>query len=319
MKKKITSLLCLITLLFCSMGTAYAVKPGAIVNPNGFPSGAHYNLNIHGKKVGFTCPEQEYYLEITKNVEGSGYSLGDLVKECPDGYVCSETNTPIYGNSIFVPENGIGIEILMQSGKMDGKGKKALALPQNELWAVDPCAVFDGDGAVIQLPPGEYDVYARTLAKPTGNPDLTVTPELISAEDEKGNDLLYLGLITENGFSTPFATFTRNKGKSKAIPITDLFEWSGYVRYFDDIVDDLEQFFKCCSDTDDDGFYDTCVDSVIDPDTGVEICETGDLTDIYCKTYSNEWIFNISDFATYMWNTENNGLKLLQIRFYPRN
>jgi len=40
-------------------GPALAVKPGEDVNPNGFPNGDHYNLNIIGKKDGFNCPEQE--------------------------------------------------------------------------------------------------------------------------------------------------------------------------------------------------------------------------------------------------------------------
>lgn len=46
---------------------------------------------------------------------------------------------------------------------------------------------------------------------------MTVTPELVAAEDENGNDLLYLGLLTGTGFQTPTETFIRNKGKSKAI------------------------------------------------------------------------------------------------------
>jgi hypothetical protein len=38
---------------------AHAAKPGQTVNPDGFPSGEHYNLNILGKKNGFAC-EQQY-------------------------------------------------------------------------------------------------------------------------------------------------------------------------------------------------------------------------------------------------------------------
>ena len=44
---------------FILVGSASAVKPGEDVNPNGFPSGDHYNLNIIGKKQGFNCPDQE--------------------------------------------------------------------------------------------------------------------------------------------------------------------------------------------------------------------------------------------------------------------
>ena len=204
MKTYFMHLMLFFAVLIISSDLAYATKPGEDVNPNGFPSGPHYNLNIHGKKAEFTCPEQKYYMEISVcpgDVCGE-YVVGQLVETCPDGFTCSETSDPIYGNSIFIPENGDGIQIYMQSGKVGGKGNKAATLPQNELWAIDPCAGFDRNGATIQLPPGEYDVYARALAKPTDNPYMTVSPELAAAEDEYGSDLVYLGLLTETGYQT---------------------------------------------------------------------------------------------------------------------
>jgi hypothetical protein len=266
-------------------GAALATKPGKEVNPNGFPSGEHYNLNIIGKKAEFTCPEQEY----------------------------DEYGNPIYGNVVFVPENGEGIEIYMQSGK----GKKAAAI--TKLQVIDPCAGFDGNGATLQLPKNEagYRVYARALAKPTDNPDITTVPSLVAVEDENGNDLIYLGLVTDNGFETPSVTFTRRKGKSKAIDITGLFLWSGEVCYFspDDVNQDPSGYY-CCSDTDLDGLPDVCVEPDI-LDDGTMSCSEGELTPVYCKEYFDEWVFNIGDFVTYLWSTNNNGVKLLQVRFYP--
>lgn len=330
MKKVSFNILIIISILAFIITPALATKPGETVNPNGFPSGPHYNLNIHGKKADFTCPEQEYYMEITECPGGvcGDYSMGQLVESCPDGFVCMETSTPIYGNSIFVPENGEDIKIYMQSGKVGGKGKKAEALPQNELWAIDPCA-FDEDGATIQLPPGEYDVYARALAKPTDNPDMTVTPQLVAAEDEYGNDLVYLGLVTDIGFETPTETFTRKKGKSKAIPITGLFNWTGTVCYMV-----MPEGYSgtatnhCCYDYELDGIYDyCCYDENNDLIYQEDEC-TGDTTGFeegqctiiatYCNEYRDEWVFNIADFVNYLWNANNNGLKLLQVRFYPR-
>ena len=67
MKKKFILCVLLLGVLILSFDSAYAVKPGEDVNPNGFPSGPHYNLNIHGKKDGFNCPEQQYYLEISQS------------------------------------------------------------------------------------------------------------------------------------------------------------------------------------------------------------------------------------------------------------
>ena len=53
---------------------AYATQPGQTVNPNGFPSGEHYNLNILGKKDVFAC-EQQY----------------------------GDQGNPVYGSVVFVP------------------------------------------------------------------------------------------------------------------------------------------------------------------------------------------------------------------------
>jgi hypothetical protein len=36
-----------------------------------------------------------------------------------------------------------------------------------------------------------------------------------------------------------------------------------------------------------------------------------------CRSYTNYWVFNIADFVEYLWQLDNNGLKLLQVRFYP--
>jgi hypothetical protein len=331
MKKKFMLYVLLTGVLVISFGSAYAVKPGEDINPNGFPSGPHYNLNIHGKKDGFNCPDQQYYLEISQCPESGCmyYYVGQLVETCPDGFNCVETSVPIYGNSIFVPLTGEGIEIYMQSGKVNGKGKKAEALPQNELWAIDPCAVFDGDGAIIQLPPGEYDVYARALATPTDNPYMTVTPELVGAEDEDGSDLIYLGLLTDNGFQNASDTFTRKKGKSTAIPITGLFNWTGQVCYFDMPVDYTGDVTNhCCYDSNGDGIYEYCCfdengNGTYESDecNGDAVVSSGGVIQCnelptYCNDYTDEWIFNVADFVNYLWNTDNNGLKLLQVRFY---
>jgi hypothetical protein len=331
MKKYFIYFMLFFAILVLCFNSAYATKPGEYVNPNGFPSGQHYNLNIHGKKAEFNCPEQQYYMEITGCLDDicGEYEEGQLVENCPDGFTCIETSVPIYGNSIFVPENGKGIQIYMQSGKVGGKGKKAEALPQNELWAIDPCAGFDGDGAVIQLPPGEYDVYARALATPTDNPNMTVTPELFAAEDEHGNDLVYLGLLTGDGFQTLKDTFTRRGGKSTAIPITGLFNWTGMVCYTE-----LPEGYTgaetthCCNDYDSDGIYDYCCsDENGNLSYEQEECSgdlsgfvVGECTEIqtYCNEHTDAWIFNIADFVNYLWNTDNNGLKLLQVRFYLR-
>lgn len=286
MHKTVLGVIAVLVIFSFTVSSALATKPGDEVNPNGFPSGEHYNLNIIGKKDGFTCPDQEY----------------------------DEFGNPVYGNVVFVPENGEGIEIYMQSGK----GKKAEAV--TELQVIDPCAGFDSDGAVIQLPKNEagYRVYARALAKPTDEPDIKIMPELIAVEDENGNDLVYLGLVTENGFETPSVSFTRKKGKSKAVEITGLFLWTGTVCYLSEPLEYEDTRELCCIDLTGDGIFDECVDATVDPDTLVSSCPE-DYTSLlgYCHEFTDEWVFNIGDFVTYLWNTDNNGVKLLQVRFYP--
>ncbi len=276
-----------IGIFFCA-GNAMATKPGKEVNPNGFPSGDHFNLNIHGKKEGFNPPVQEY----------------------------DENGESIYGNSIFVPENGENIEIYMQSGK----GKKTADV--TELQVIDPVSHFDGDGAMLQLPNNNkgYRVYARVLAKPTDDPEMTVTPSLSAVEDEWGNDLLYLGMVTDDGFeSANGITLERTRGKSKAVEITGLFEWTGDVCYFSAPADGSSYTLNqtCCIDADHDMVYESCEEPLVTD--GISSCgaEGYELLSVYCQSYLDAWVFNVADFVEYLWNIDNNGSKLVQIRFYP--
>ena len=271
---------CLVLMIFAFLAfEVSAANPG-----NGFPSGPHYNLNIIGKKAGFSCPEPE--LDLSGN--------------------------PVYGNVVFVPENGKSIQLLMQSGK----GAKAAAI--TELQATDACAGFDGDAAVIQLPKNDagYRVFARALAKPTETPEIQIAPSLVMVQDEAGKDLVYLGLVTSSGFQTPYASFTRNKGKSTASDITGLFQWTGEVCYFSAPDGTYQTGEICCIDQDLNGIYEDCELPTIVSD--ITTCPTGySLLPMYCKAYVNEWVFNIGDFVEYLWSLDNSGVKLLQVRFYP--
>lgn len=256
-------------------------------NPNGFPSGPHYNLNIHGKNADFTCPPPEY--------DPLNPSL------------------QVYGNSIFVPENGEGIEIFMQSGK----GARAAAIPS--LQAIDWCAAaFDGDAAVIQLPKNDagYRVYARALAKPTDEPFMTIVPSLYMVQDEFGNDLVFLGTLDGSGFTMPDGTFVRKKGQSKAVDITGMFEWTGEVCYFTPIEGSTPTQV-CCIDADGNGVYEDCEAATILADGSLSCPANYGLVAAYCVVYEDAWVFNIADFVEYLWTVQNNGLKLLQVRFYP--
>lgn len=215
---------------------------------NGFPSGPHFNLNIHGKKDNFTCPAAKY--EVT-NSGTSGVPVGTIVEgSCPAGATCQQ----VYGNVIFVPRGwGNGpIEILMESGR---KGPKSNP-DTTELEVTDWCTKdLDGDAAVLRLPKDldGYAVYARILGKPGdgGDPTFKFTSrELALVEDEFGNDLLGLGLITETGIVdfagnelTRWDTGTKGKGVQKAKNITEIFEFTGQVC----AINDQDAF---CADAD---------------------------------------------------------------------
>lgn len=300
MKKvcKIVSLV--ITMLIFLTGSSFATAPGADVNPNGFPSGPHYNLNIIGKKDTFTCP----------------------------AYLCDYVTDPdCIANVIYVPAVSTDpFEILMESGT-----KKSSVTELNVTdWCAEP---FDSDGAVVQIPSATYKVYARALAKPTYDPNIAILGNSLSyVTDEDGNDLYYLGSFTKDCVTTPDipqCTFTRTKGKSKATDITALFEFSGDICYFNQTgycdpanPSSCPATPLCCTavnigtDLEPIWVYRDCV--IKDPlllscDPQVEV--TG-----YCKDYADNptSVFAIGDFVGYLWSIDNNGVKLLQVRFYPQ-
>jgi len=132
-----------ITILLVSAGVfvgsdtlfASAKKPAAVIEwSNGFPSGEHSNLNIHGKKPEFNC-------------DNSGEGAED------------------YGSSIFVPIMSTAedpSEIYFVSNKRSSL---------DHLKVIDPCADPFGvnpniDPALVQLPKGDHQVYWRILGKP---------------------------------------------------------------------------------------------------------------------------------------------------------
>ena len=308
-----------------TIAVAHADKPVEVIMwSNGFPSGPHFNLNIHGKHDGYSCDS----------------SAG--------------------GGSIFVPEYGDSEIDFVQNRKSS----------LTELAVHDRCASFDGDPALVQLPAGEYQVYARILAKPQkpgeprevvfyprlvtacndtltaldtngdgvidlldldtsgdGVPDLDLDgsgvvddadlalyydfPEAVDCQD---SFLLGTGVITSGGvFDMDSQQLIRGKGKSKAVDVTELFQWSGYA---------CDQAF----DTDGDGQIDlgdldTDGDGVPDQDiNGDGVVDVDDLTlylQTYCTAFESEWIFNIADLVVHGWDYRNNGSKLVQTRFYP--
>jgi len=259
-------------------------KPADVIAwSNGFPSGEHFNLNIHGKKADYTC------------------------------------NASSGGGSIFVNEYGQSLIQFIQNRK---SGIAALSV-------IDPCSMSANDPAKIQLPYGEYQVYARILAKPgntkTGeNRSVIFYPRLIDACNDNvtapidgfgdlidcsSESLIGLGLVTSGGVFDKDSQYLERivplKGANKATEITEMFKWSGYAcsEAFDINADGQITLADVSADLNADG-----------------VIDQADL-DLYlalnCAEYTHEWIFNIADLVVYGWDYYNSGSKLVQVRFYP--
>jgi len=186
--------------------------------------------------------------------------------------------------TIFVP-------LYTDSGDVERK-VKIKYIPGPEFKVLDGNAT-DDNLAVIQVP-YEYcddydagcldllafDVYGISLGKPNGSALVTAECDYTATVvDPDGTE----GLECEDTLLMGSFDMTRTKGKPKVKDITDIFRAEG-----------------CLDMAEVDGSFDG-------------VCETGDLE------FRNLWIFNIEELESYMWDYENKGLKLMQVRFYPSN
>jgi hypothetical protein len=325
MNKRALALILTATFTMMMAGKGLAGKPVDVVMwSNGFPSGPHFNLNIHGKM---------------------------------DDYHCDPTSG---GSSVFVPEYG--------DSEIDFIQNKHSFV--TDLVVHDKCGTFDGDPALVQLPAGEYQVYARILAKPRkeGEPrEVVFYPKLVEACDDtlsaldiNGNgeiDLLDLdtdgdgipdqdlngdgivddadlalyydfpdavdcsdsfllgtGVVTAGGvFDMDSQELIRMKGQSKAVDVTSLFQWSGYA--CDQAYDTNGNGEIDLGDLDTDG--DGIPDQDLNGDGTVDEADLALYLDMSCTYLENEWVFDIADLVVYGWDYKNNGAKLVQTRFYP--
>ncbi len=277
----------------------FAAKPQNVISmSNGYPSGAHFNLIIHGKK--------------TENSDGATEEV--------TGFNCPSSEG---GNSVFVADYG--------SSTIQYISNKKASL--TELTVLDACAeAFDLDPAQVQLPYDEYYVFARLHGTPKnkhGEPSSVIlTPEPVLqvcmqdpdnpdpfADYTECDDTLWvLGMVTTSGiyYATPhtaerYDTSKKGKGPKKAEEITGLFTWTGYV--CDAILD-----------VNGDGVIDeNDVTGDLDGDGDVDSNDNyGALLDL-CDYYENEWVFNVADLVVEGMDFNNSGGKTLHIRFYPRS
>ncbi|MFC2063039.1 hypothetical protein ACFLS8_03765 [Chloroflexota bacterium] len=372
------SVVLMATLIFSALPAMAAKPQNVIAYSNGFPSGLHFNLNIHGKNPETFVWQDEW-----------------------DGV------TPYTGNSVFIAEytSDYGPATIKYISDKRFNGLY-------ELQVTDPIAMpdpyGDDDGAEVKIPwhvmtdEGQevnvsgYYVFARILGKPNngkpknGDPSpssMILYPNVVVGAENDSNSTMPLGLITQQhtyvaapeGFVRFDPEVTKGKGKSKAKDITHLFTWSGWVawgtspdydgddnidqddldaayadalldieHYYWDIPDldgvtgiNLGEWVLFHPDTDDDGdvdeqdvadalsaastyldasHYDSFFDLLDqDDDTVVTVEEWLKYQETlgHAQEFINEWIFNVADYVATEQQIDNDGTKLLQIRFYP--
>ena len=343
--------------------TAFAAKPqNVIMSSNGFPSGLHFNLVIHGKESFDSA-----------NCVGEG------------------------GKSVFTPLNSTaGAQEEDQILQMFVNKKSSLST----LVVKDKCTeAFDNDPAQVQLPTniqtdegtvkidGGFWVFARVLGTPNhGGPNGDVSsialwpdPQIEACNlngtsgeenasdcfDSNGNkqDFVELGFVTKNAVYKceelntcedqgliRYDTGTSGKGAKKAVDITPLFLWTG-VGCVDpnddgqilanDFVDEDGSGTLNATDTLDgsaitqvhvdtvhtnvsnDGGTLGASDNDIDSDDEFEellIVLGQDPLFEACAFEENTWVFDVfgADLVIQNQTLTNDGVKNLQIRFYPQ-
>mgnify|MGYP001026172284 CR=1 FL=1 len=333
MKRRIVlvvTALSLIALLVGATAVMAAKPPHAgegnqlIARPNGFPAGPHYNLNIHGKG--------------------------------PETFVCDPTPG---GKSVFVAEYGASTIQYVSNKKASvyeltvldpcampdpyGDGLAKVQLPYKVL--VD----------AIPTPAGGYYVFARILGKPNNGktepasniilyPNTVVeacndtdppNPEFGNYTECPEDPELMLGLIVGNNLYVPdpdeqvlrrFEDPTaKGKGKSKAVDITRLFTYTGWVvdatlDANDDGIIDINDVPVADYDSDpltpDNRDYNND-GSVDEADVEAWLTDMAALDPPMAWYFANEWIFNIADLVITEQGLMNDGTKLVQLRFYP--
>jgi len=332
--------------------TALAAKPQSngsgkdvIDMSNGFPSGEHFNLNIHGKKDGFNCDP----------TPGGGSIFVSLNDTATIQYVTNKKSS--VGNlTVLDPCAGFDGDPAKVQLPYEREGyyvfARILGTPNNG-------QKKEGDPSTIILYPNVV-VDACNWNSSTSETDF--------GNQTSCEDVVWpLGVIVGNNLYEPNpgnATFERfdpipsgkngkGKGRSKGTDITRLFTYTGWVvdasldigswnastSSCEDVPDGL--ITEC--DVPDDAwntinttpgfsaedydphihYYANCDetitwgsdDGIIDIEEWLAFQE--DLGAVPCNYYCEEWILNIADLVVTEQQVDNDGARLLQVRFYP--
>lgn len=311
--------------LAVGLSTAMAAKPDGRTDPtkqdviersNGFPSGPHYNLNIHFKDWEVCPPDLEdgghsVFLPINDTatiqyVSNKKSSVTDLIAldACGiDGM--AKVQLPAVPNNVPDDERGYFVFARILGKPNNGKG----------------CSNGDCPSTVILDPAVVIQACNDNPTEPIeGFGDFT---------DVEDCDLA-LGLIIDNSLYVPatpetYERFvpgtTQKRGKSKATDITRLFTWTGWV--YDASLDTYP-----AGDPPGDGVintFDVPITSQWDTELPYGVI-TQDEFEVWREAqvaaglawyFENRWILDIADLVFANQDVTSDGGKLLQVRFYP--
>ncbi|MGD9142455.1 MAG: hypothetical protein PVG61_01265 [Dehalococcoidia bacterium] len=346
MKKSILIVVAVVSIITILAGTSVvmAAKPSTngagkdvIAHSNGFPSGMHFNLNLHGRDC----------TTWTGDYTGNSIIIPLYTSLCGDAtieYLSNKKNRHATELVVIDPE----------TEPFDGNSAQVY-LPYN----IDD----DGDPETPAVSARGYYVFGRILGTPNnGSNDnesslLLYSNSVIAASNSDNTSwpwysdnttiddhiILDLGVITYNGqvgttdpsgfyrFDPPTDDDENGKGnkqgKSKGVEITQLFLWSGWVvdasldtdgnevidindvpvaDYGGALPGENRDYNNDGSENEDDTVAWLTDQSLLDPPLAW-----------YFAPEDNTWIFDIAEMVISGQPVVNDGTKNFQIRFYP--
>lgn len=303
--KRITKQTCLTLLGFFLLGSinlAMAAKPESVIEfSNGYPSGPHYNLNIHGKSD-FVCDSSE-----------GGHSV--FISEYGDSTITYITNK----------KSSVTALVALDKCAEDFDGD-----PVKVQLPYEPKGYYVFATTKAKPNNGRYSeessvILSQNIVREACDDTDPVNPDFPTYTECPDDTLLALGLIvgenlyvaTDVGFVRFDGQNDKGKGKSKAVDITNLFMWTGW--FYDPSLDANSDGVINESDVPLD--YDLSInggneDGIIDSNefnNWIAYQESMGMA----TYYENEWILNVAELVSTDQPISNDGIKLLKVRFYP--
>jgi hypothetical protein len=323
-----------LTFALATVNTVSARKPVEVIDwSNGFPSGPHFNLNIHGKNPDYICNSEpgggsvfvpEYGYSEIQIIQNKKSSISELTvhDKCAFDDDVVQVQLPTGHYQVYAR--------ILAKPKKDGELREVSFYPKlieacNDTTEYDP----NGDGVVDVNDLYLLDINGDGIVDTFDDPDLngdgyvdqldvdiwtSTFGDLIECTD---STLIGLGIVTgTDAFTRDGQKLERTKGKSKAVNVTEMFMYSGIV--FDTSLDwdgdgdlDFVDFVNTINlDLDSDSDIDEA-----DFEVWIDTLELAGLVLDY-RTQPI-WVFDLADLVVYGWDYKNNGSKLTQIRFYP--